>query len=116
MDKRLASQQSYKALLTQAAMARARVEQMEARVQIAERDLERTRVTAPYAGSIIGSARRRCPAPTLDPGRTRAYRPTLMARVDGWIVGDCAAAGGATPTPDKPCRPRYRSAADAIQA
>lgn len=53
MDKRVASQQSYEALLTQAAMARARVEQMEARVQIAERDLERTRVTAPYAGSII---------------------------------------------------------------
>jgi RND family efflux transporter MFP subunit len=53
MDKRVASQQSYEALLTQAAMARARVEQMEARVQIAERDLQRTRVTAPYAGSII---------------------------------------------------------------
>jgi RND family efflux transporter MFP subunit len=53
MDKRVASQQSYEALLTQAAMARARVEQMEARVEIAERDLERTRVTAPYAGSII---------------------------------------------------------------
>jgi RND family efflux transporter MFP subunit len=53
VQKNVSSQQNYEALHTQAAMARARVQQMEARVQIAECDLERTRVTAPYAGSVI---------------------------------------------------------------
>jgi RND family efflux transporter MFP subunit len=53
VQKRVASQQSYEALRTQAQMARARVDQMEARVTIARRELERTEVTAPYAGSVI---------------------------------------------------------------
>jgi RND family efflux transporter MFP subunit len=50
---RAASQQRYDQLRTAAAVARARVAQMEARVARAERDLECTLVTAPYAGSIV---------------------------------------------------------------
>ncbi len=53
VEKRVSSQQNYEAVLTQAAMARARVQQMEARILIAERDLERTVVTAPWTGSVV---------------------------------------------------------------
>lgn len=47
------SKQRYDQVRTQAAVARARVTQMEARVARAERDLERTLVRAPYGGSIV---------------------------------------------------------------
>lgn len=47
------SDQRHDLLRTQAAVAAARVAQMEARVARARRDLERTRVVAPYAGSIV---------------------------------------------------------------
>jgi RND family efflux transporter MFP subunit len=47
------SRQRYDQVRTQAAVARARVTQMEARVARAERDLERTLVRAPYTGSIV---------------------------------------------------------------
>lgn len=52
-EQRVASQQDYDALRTQARVAGARVQQMRARVARAERDLERTRVVSPYAGSIV---------------------------------------------------------------
>jgi RND family efflux transporter MFP subunit len=47
------SEQRHDQLLTQAAVAGARVAEMEARVGQAKRDLERTTVRAPYAGSIV---------------------------------------------------------------
>jgi RND family efflux transporter MFP subunit len=52
-EQRVASQQDYDALRTQARVASARVQQMRAQVARAERDLERTRVISPYAGSIV---------------------------------------------------------------
>jgi RND family efflux transporter MFP subunit len=48
-----ASEQHFDQLQTAAAVARARVAQMKARVARAERDLECTLVRAPYAGSIV---------------------------------------------------------------
>jgi membrane fusion protein (multidrug efflux system) len=53
VEQRAASEQHYDQLRTAASVARARVAQMEARLARAKRDLERTRVTAPYAGSIV---------------------------------------------------------------
>jgi RND family efflux transporter MFP subunit len=50
---RAASKQHQDRMRTAAAVARARVAQMEARVARAERDLECTLVHAPYAGSIV---------------------------------------------------------------
>ncbi len=50
---RSVSKQHYEQVRTQAEVARARVKQMEARSARAGRDLERTRVRAPYAGSIV---------------------------------------------------------------
>lgn len=47
------SKQHYEQARTQTAVARARVTQMEARTARASRDLERTLVRAPYAGSIV---------------------------------------------------------------
>ncbi|MDJ0786454.1 MAG: efflux RND transporter periplasmic adaptor subunit [Myxococcota bacterium] len=47
------SEQRNDRLRTQAAVARARVAQMEARVARAERDLARTTVAAPYPGSVV---------------------------------------------------------------
>ena len=47
------SEQRHDQLRTQAAMASARVAQMQARVARAQRDLERTSVIAPYAGGIV---------------------------------------------------------------
>lgn len=52
-EQRVASQQDYDALRTQARVASARVQQMRAQLARAERDLERTRVVSPYAGSIV---------------------------------------------------------------
>lgn len=51
--KQMASEQIYEGLRTQAEMARARVQQMQARAARAERDLDRTQVRAPYAGSVV---------------------------------------------------------------
>ena len=53
LEQNAASQQRDEQLQTQAEVARARVDQMEARVARAERDLERTTVRAPYAGSVV---------------------------------------------------------------
>jgi len=53
MEKRAASEQLFDQLRTAAAVGRARVAQMEARVARARRDLECTLVGAPYAGSIV---------------------------------------------------------------
>jgi RND family efflux transporter MFP subunit len=53
IQERAASEQHFDQLRTAAAVARARVEQMEARVARAERDLECTVVRAPYPGSIV---------------------------------------------------------------
>jgi membrane fusion protein (multidrug efflux system) len=53
VEQRAASEQHYDQLRTAASVARARVAQMDARLARAKRDLERTRVTAPYAGSIV---------------------------------------------------------------
>jgi multidrug efflux system membrane fusion protein len=53
IEQRAASEQHFDQLQTAAAVARAQVEQMEARVARAERDLECTLVRAPYAGSIV---------------------------------------------------------------
>jgi membrane fusion protein (multidrug efflux system) len=52
-ERRAASEQLVEQHRTAAAVARAQVAQMEARVARAERDLERTLVRAPYAGSIV---------------------------------------------------------------
>jgi RND family efflux transporter MFP subunit len=53
LAQKAASQQRYDQLRTQAEVARARVEQMEARVAKARRDLAQTEVVAPYAGSVV---------------------------------------------------------------
>ncbi len=53
IEQSAASEQHFDQLETAAAVARAQVEQMEARVARAERDLECTLVRAPYAGSIV---------------------------------------------------------------
>jgi len=53
VEQSIASKQQHEKLLTAAAVARASVAQMEARVDRAERDLARTVVRAPYAGSIV---------------------------------------------------------------
>jgi len=53
IQERAASEQHFDQLRTAAAVARAQVEQMEARVARAERDLECTVVRAPYPGSIV---------------------------------------------------------------
>jgi RND family efflux transporter MFP subunit len=53
LEQDAASRQRYEQLRTAARVASARVEQMEARVSRAERDLERTLVRAPYAGSVV---------------------------------------------------------------
>ena len=53
IEERAASEQHFDQLQTAAAVARAQVDQMEARVARAERDLECTLVRAPYAGSIV---------------------------------------------------------------
>jgi RND family efflux transporter MFP subunit len=51
--KNMVAQQQHDRTRTQAAVARARVKQWEARTLRARHDLERTLVTAPYAGSIV---------------------------------------------------------------
>ncbi len=53
VEQNAASQQRADQLRTQAEVARARAQQMEARVARAERDLTRTTVRAPYAGSVV---------------------------------------------------------------
>jgi RND family efflux transporter MFP subunit len=53
IEERAASEQHFDQLQTAAAVARSGVDQMEARVARAERDLECTLVRAPYAGSIV---------------------------------------------------------------
>jgi len=53
LEQSAASQQRYEQLRTQAQVARAMVDQMQARVARAERDLERTEVRAPYAASVV---------------------------------------------------------------
>jgi RND family efflux transporter MFP subunit len=53
IEQSAASEQHFDQLQTAAAVSRAQVEQMEARVARAERDLECTLVRAPYAGSIV---------------------------------------------------------------
>jgi multidrug efflux system membrane fusion protein len=53
IEEQAASEQHFDQLQTAAAVARAQVEQMEARVARVERDLECTLVRAPYAGSIV---------------------------------------------------------------
>jgi len=53
VTKRIASEQDFEKLRTAAAVARARVDQMEARVARAKRDLDRSLVRAAYAGSIV---------------------------------------------------------------
>jgi RND family efflux transporter MFP subunit len=53
LSSRSVSKQHYEQVRTEAAVARARVTQMEARTARATRDLERTLVRAPYAGSIV---------------------------------------------------------------
>jgi RND family efflux transporter MFP subunit len=53
IEQSAASEQHFDQLRTAAAVARAQVEQMEARMARAERDLECTVVRSPYAGSIV---------------------------------------------------------------
>ena len=53
LEQKVASQQRYDQLHTQARVARAQVEQMEARLAKARRDLAQTEVHAPYAGSVV---------------------------------------------------------------
>ena len=53
IERSAASEQHFDQLRTAAAVARAQVEQMEARVARTERDLECTVVRSPYAGSIV---------------------------------------------------------------
>jgi RND family efflux transporter MFP subunit len=53
VERSAASDQQAQQIRSQAAVARARVEQADARVARAQRDLERTLVIAPYAGSIV---------------------------------------------------------------
>jgi RND family efflux transporter MFP subunit len=53
LEQKVASQQRYDQLRTQAEVARAQVAQMEARVAKARRDLAQTEVCAPYAGSVV---------------------------------------------------------------
>ena len=53
LEQSAASQQRYEQLRTQAEVAQARVAQMQARTARAERDLARTWVRAPYAGSVV---------------------------------------------------------------
>jgi RND family efflux transporter MFP subunit len=52
-ERRAASDQQAQQIRTRAAVARAQVARAETRVARAQRDLERTLVTAPYAGSIV---------------------------------------------------------------
>jgi RND family efflux transporter MFP subunit len=84
---RAASEQHFDQLQTAAAVARAQVEQMEARVARAERDLECTLVRAPYPGSIV---ERRAhegamagPAPILVLQETGALE-AVLAIPDAW--------------------------------
>lgn len=53
LESRSVSKQHYEQVRTQAAVARARVTQMQVRAARAARDLERTIVRAPYAGSVV---------------------------------------------------------------
>lgn len=53
LDQKVASQQRYEQLRTQAEVARAQVAQMEARLEKAQRDLAQTEVRAPYAASVV---------------------------------------------------------------
>jgi RND family efflux transporter MFP subunit len=53
VKQQIVAPQHHAQLRTQAAVARARVEQMKARLARAEHDLERTLVGAPYRGSIV---------------------------------------------------------------
>ena len=53
LEQKVASQQRYDQLRTQAEVARAQVAQMEARVAKARRDLAQTEVRAPYAASVV---------------------------------------------------------------
>lgn len=53
VEQSIASKQQHEKLATAAAVARAGVAQVEARLDRAERDLARTVVRAPYAGSIV---------------------------------------------------------------
>jgi len=87
IEQRAASEQHFDKLQTGAAVARAQVEQMEARVARAERDLECTLVRAPYAGSIV---ERRAhegtmagPAPILVLQETGALE-AVLAIPDAW--------------------------------
>ena len=87
IEQRAASEQHFDQLQTAAAVARAQVAQMEARVARAERDLECTLVRAPYAGSIV---ERRAhegamagPAPILVLQETGALE-AVLAIPDAW--------------------------------
>ena len=89
IEERAASEQHFEQLQTAAAVARAQVEQMEARVARAERDLECTVVRAPYPGSIV---ERRAhegamagPAPILVLQETGALE-AVLAIPDAWPV------------------------------
>ena len=87
IEQSAASEQHFDQLQTAAAVARAQVEQMEARVARAERDLECTLVRAPYAGSVV---ERRAhegamagPAPILVLQETGALE-AVLAIPDAW--------------------------------
>ena len=87
IQERAASEQHFEQLQTRAAVARAQVAQMEARVARAERDLECTVVRAPYPGSIV---ERRAhegamagPAPILVLQETGALE-AVLAIPDAW--------------------------------
>ena len=87
IEERAASAQHFEQLQTAAAVARAQVAQMEARVARAERDLECTVVRAPYPGSIV---ERRAhegamagPAPILVLQETGALE-AVLAIPDAW--------------------------------
>ncbi len=82
-----ASEQHFDQLKTAAAVARANVAQMEARVARAERDLECTLVRAPYAGSIVErlahDGAMAGPAPILVLQETGALE-AVLAIPDAW--------------------------------
>ena len=87
IEQSAASEQHFDQLQTAAAVAEAQVEQMEARVARAERDLECTLVRAPYAGSVV---ERRAhegamagPAPILVLQETGALE-AVLAIPDAW--------------------------------
>jgi len=87
IQEQAASEQHFEQLQTGAAVARAQVDQMKARVARAERDLECTTVRAPYPGSIV---ERRAhegamagPAPILVLQETGALE-AVLAIPDAW--------------------------------